>query len=930
MGKRKFSFDIPRLKINGTRADFRAIKEHLGGTDKSALDDSPPPTPKSVRPPLSPQQDAELRAACTMVLQGGEAAPGNKGNQRDPAIATLGAKPQLDYAAIRNAPPQAQPSRTLSRKQPNPRRHDASGAERRAESPPQLSPEAYRYKPGLNSEELMKQLERDEQEKSRLAADSRAEQLMGGKAPKPSPSEEAARDRSEAHKRSQSTPQTLSMGKPDALSHRPKNTIRTESTESTSTHSHADTTDGPHSTSTALTSAYVTPAKGSQRASSQGLDFKSSNLQKVDNAGGDSMTEGSEKHKHEGEENKYGDKPESEDTITSSDIPIAVTKVPVRKPVAPAPSRAPSAATRPSNRLGTSGPARSASVQSSESEVKRNDSKHFIYSDLLRSRSTKAPTSPRSDGRQSRDNPQKRDWRDMHSLSNQEGGSKGMRRARSFTKKVQEYVRPASDQGEQRSESRTRSRSRSVARHVQEYFRPGSATGSRAGSIDGARPSMQKTKSQNSETNGSSGVEALPRTASQKWREWQPPSGDTNQNVSSQQVVTEPRETKSKDQSKRRQEKPQGKRKPHQKSTKPPVDLNRELPPLPALDKWEDDGKSVTIHPPAVKVDSPGSTPKRSSRQSRPKMPRKHVSAKEVEDILMARMGTPTQQRSNNSSVDESKEFHSPIVGAKGAVCSANNPWQDMPPQPSAPPPPPPIGNTTRPGNQDDQTLSQRPSYQSASVADQIHRHSRQRSKSLHNPMDQALGERRSVASPTPVSPITPDFNVHKFQPSATGSAQIVNMSRFSTKGPTLPANPSPHHHGRKPSASVSSINHPYTTPPTGHSRNPSQQTANSTTLPPPRSPRDNSKRHSPEPLSTNSANQNKENKPTALNVKKWFPQVHRNRHKDPSPKSESWMDHVVKSGANSGAIVLPENEGETSNNTGAMSSNPASPSVRY
>lgn len=913
MGKRKFSFDIPRLKIGNTKADFKALRDHLSNDNKSALDDSPPPTPKSVRPPLSPQQDAELRAACTIVLQGWDAVPGQKGTVRDPAIAKLGAKPQLDYAAIkRTAPQEYQQLQQKSR--------SYNYSERKSPTQSNFSPDGYRHRPGLNSDEL----DHERQGNARqTAADARAEQLMGGAPLRPPPSAEAARDRSEAHMRSQSSPQTLASAASDAetLAHRPKITTRTGSVETASTTSPADTADDPISASTGITSAYITPARRSKRGSSQELDFEcSSSLQTMDIVGGDWLTHGQEKHKqaqkeHGEKESQDGDALDSEDTITTkSGIPITVAKVPERKPVAPAPTRAPSNAVRRSNnRLQNQDPPRSASVHDTETETGRKDPKHSI-SDLLRSRSTKAPATPKYD----RNTPPKRDWRDMHSLHGQEGGAKGIHRARSITRKLTDYVRPGSAQGE-RSESRPRSRSRSRTRQVMDYFRPQSVASERKASEDITRPSLQTNRSHDSQTSVASGAQKLQRTASQRWRAWR---GPTRADRSASNPATDWLDSLDPKESERgRQEKQEEKRSESARpKAKPPVDLNRELPPLPGLDSWKNEAEDCPPTEnkpepptPTVKVESPDNTAKNSSRKSRPKLARKHASAKEVEDILMARMGSPSQNRSNSSSVDESRAF-----------CGANNPWQETPPLPSAPPPPPPpvhAGQSDSPGNQQ---VASKPSYQSAFVADQVQKHSRQRSKSLQNPLDTSLKGHQSSDLPSPFSPMSNEFTIHKFQPATTARAQIVRMPRYTgtSNGSSPPsAEPQPRSHGRKPSASISHVGGD----PEGHSRNTSAQTSSTSYFQP--SKRDSNPRTSPKRLSPDLGASGKT--PTALNVKKWFP--HR-KSKENQQQKESWMDHVVRSGANSGTILLPHGAGHGGRHGGMNTSIAAtgSPSVRY
>ncbi|KAI6915393.1 hypothetical protein KC355_g17967 [Hortaea werneckii] len=104
-----------------------------------------------------------------------------------------------------------------------------------------------------------------------------------------------------------------------------------------------------------------------------------------------------------------------------------------------------------------------------------------------------------------------------------------------------------------------------------------------------------------------------------------------------------------------------------QTSGKPPVDLNRELPPLPGLDSWKN------YEAPAIT--SPVKSP-RSHRSTRSRQEAKPLSLEpdigERDEIVAARMGSPTPPRSQNHSHQPSLE---PTY---------------VPPQPTGPPPPAP------------------------------------------------------------------------------------------------------------------------------------------------------------------------------------------------------------------------------------------------
>ncbi|KAK5174654.1 uncharacterized protein LTR77_001736 [Saxophila tyrrhenica] len=548
-------WEIPRLKIGAHR------KDDDGG-------DSPPVTPKSVVPPLSPRVDYELRTACALVLQNFKPSDyvyherfGDDGDEEP----QLDYKTQLNYAAFMqaleddddDAGAPLDPVYTLAH--PERKRADSNG--KQAESrPPQVEqkPKAPRkYSGGL-------------WERVRSEQDEEEEEQVPPEPIRPAPALPPAKARSASHTRSKSQP--LQFGntrmKEDAL-RRPGSVPRSSSMMTTG--SASDATDYGWKGSTAPTSAVDTPAHLSKRTSSHwlsgpkdGVDAKANVL---DN---DWMRRELEKHKHAQEEAKALQHARNEsdvlelavaDSVAEPAWPLVKDAQPVVIEKAPAPIRIPARKPVPKSDTDMSGPV---------SLHQRSNSRPSA--EMRRSTSRKRHT-PRSESRTELEmlRPESRQGKD--SLD-------------TFATAPTNPVNPQEVYPERRprapfstaNHSEVPSRSRSITRQIREFIRPSSRQSSRKPSrqpsFDISRPES-RSRSIDSVRSAVSALSSNDYTSS-KWKSWRPfQRRDSTTNV----------DTNNEDDGKG-QGTPDGSAK---SKKKPPINLNRELPPLPSLDQWKDE-----------------------------------------------------------------------------------------------------------------------------------------------------------------------------------------------------------------------------------------------------------------------------------------------------------------------------------------------------
>ncbi|TKA60006.1 hypothetical protein B0A55_13112, partial [Friedmanniomyces simplex] len=623
MKARKFSFDIPRLKLGPSKADTRALRDHL-----AVQLDSPPPTPKSVRPPLSPLAEAELRSACAYVLQNFKPSHIVYGEQHGAS----NQKQQLDYAAIKESVQAAPSAPPLSRSRTQEQVATLKDEEEDAE--PARS-EKFRYKPAVATDELFSE-EADQRAIRRKSAILRAELLMATQPPKTVVA--VTRDRSNSHLRSASSPVPTSVAPPTHdLPVRPFTAPRTDSVETTGSTPQTDATDYPWSekASTAMTSAAVTPARSSKRTSSQALQpfVEPASVPKSEPVSGDWMQQELERHKKAQEERRQKEtvdyETKAEDTAdttptqtsTHTATPVAV-RMPVRKPV-------------PTSRAASRQESRSDSAQEARAsrEQARSPGKPAAEVQSARADEEIKPvfTPPPAPSREAPGRPP----------------SRAPSQARSVSRRVKDYVRSVSAHRPARAEdgSRPPSRGANVTRQVKEYFRPSMDAGSRKPSVDISR---EESRSVSIDSYHTSASELPPSTdpSTKQWRTWKPfhrrdrsqtdpyasrpgTSGSTTEGRgrAATRDVYEPTQTK------------------------PPVNLNRDLPPLPGLDQWksEEAEPSEVAKPDVRTVSSATATMSpRSHRSERSRNERLTVSVEpeigERDEILAARMGSPSQK----------------------------------------------------------------------------------------------------------------------------------------------------------------------------------------------------------------------------------------------------------------------------------------------
>ncbi|KAF2717331.1 hypothetical protein K431DRAFT_159182 [Polychaeton citri CBS 116435] len=576
--RRKFSFDLPRLKIGPLKPDPKpaaatstttaATATATALTTAAALKnavyaspiDSPLEAPKSVRPPLPQHVEADLRAACAYVLQNFK--PSHQVYAERFGNAP---KPQLDYGAIKASAKQdglgvdTSAVGTLSKVNTNTDLGSAQEA---------FDPERLRYRPDVKTEDLFKH-ENSHHDQVTRSARARAEQLMGGSVSTAAQPKEphAQQPSSSSHRRSQSTPQPFSnppqpQQKQDLVI-RPTNVPRTDSTDTTGSTPFTDNTDYPNSHhSTAPTSAAITPARSSKRTSTQAFqaDHEGNNFApKVDASEAEWMRKGSTKHKaaQEEEAKKAAQAPRSYPPIS---LPAMYSQMPARKPVAG--SRQSNEVHRPETRQAHDSPASEGGPSESggrPSTALHRDAHHQQIQAGQYSGAQHSEATARSNGR-----------------------GRTRSRASSITRDVVRYFRPESLTRQQRS--RGDSRARSITREVRDYFRPGTAQGSRKPSMDMQRDqsidfSRTQTRSQSTDSFRSalSGQAGSTTSGTRKWRPTKPwqkaRSGDANEDggcnggrptaVDREDGLASP---------------PRGRRS---------INLNRELPPLPSLTSWQ-------------------------------------------------------------------------------------------------------------------------------------------------------------------------------------------------------------------------------------------------------------------------------------------------------------------------------------------------------
>ncbi|KAK4546502.1 hypothetical protein LTR36_001719 [Oleoguttula mirabilis] len=862
--KRKFSFDIPRLRIMPSKADTNALRQHL-----AVPLDSPPPTPKSVRPPLSPAVEADLRAACAYVLQNFK--PSHVVYQEQYGGSQQ--KQQLDYAAIKESAHKEvedEAPRPLSKV--SSKAQESTAADVEAPGSENVSPDKYRYRPDVATGDLFKG-EGGDRANSRRSAILRAEQLMLTGPPKAPP--HTTRDRSGSHLRSVSVPWHNAMAattKADIVE-RPRTAPRSDSAETTGSTPQTDSTDYPWSdekTSTAMTSAALTPARSSKRTSSQAIHSGSeaSSMPKVEPVYAEWMRVELEKHKKAQEERLQLEKAREEaevsadgtettpKQVTQAPTPIVIRRKPVPTPRAASKAREPVRADSRQSSRASGEVLRSLSMQTDE--VPRTSSRHDVRSSLSDSR--QGSYSTHADNKQ--------DSRPPRPESIQARTERAPSRARSITRQVKDYIRSSSAHRTVRPSEVSRSASRAAGnatRQVKQYFRPDTAMSSRKPSMDTARPEG-RSLSVDSFRSATSGKAPSTASSTSKWRTLRPfHRRDASRDAADR---SRPGTSGSTTDARGRSASRDAKQSPQQQKAKLAVDLNRKLPPLPSLDQWKADepakAKPATAPVSPVKEKSVGVRTPKSNRSRRSKTESKLVivgpELGERDEIVAAVMGSPTPPRSHQPSVD----------------------LRSAPPPPTLPPPAVPrSANITGPDNLDvgyhqlGPTVSIEPS---SAIADM--KKDRRRSRSIraafpteehHDRVKHAMLSRSGTESP---------------KSTGTAKAHLANHSRVAG-GPI------------KGSHIAATTNHT----PVGHSRNTSNDVSRKFSVDDYTRMRDSRYQNMVE--IEISAKSRRQAPPSAVAMpvrdKKWWQKMGR------KPSSPSWMDQVVKSGSRSGVLLTDE-----------------------
>lgn len=685
-----------------------------------------------------------MRAACTVVLQGGKPITGGYDD------AWKNGKAQLDYDTIRSGAGAAPaPVRKPSQRRRSPPQqvsvplsHSHTNT-----SPPvieapveTLDSDRYRYKPNTATEDLFKEEDARKLQNRRSRATTRADELMAGPPPPP---EHKTLPQSGTQSRPKSIPQepcTIAAPKTEQTE-RPKPARRTESTETTGSTPQTDSTDYPWSASTAMTSAANTPARGSKRTSTQALKAggESSSVPKEEIVDADWMRQELELYKKARvEEYKSpaakavtAEMADSGVASPSSQVPTPVARVPARKPVKKA-----------SGDEDKSSPL--ASIEPGCSQLEPQ----------VLSESRKQSMESRRHQAESRQG--RRGRRDDREPAPTRAASRAASRARSITREVKEYMRSASrtrqattrNPDEMPRHRRSESRSRAAINGVREYFRPGSSAGSRNASID--MPDISRSMSHETFASARSETSHGRNAAKLKAKFSMPFHANvtfhSKKTSASSDDLSRPGTSRSVDQD----DGPSTNASSTPKA-KPPINLNRELPPLPSLDSWQMEEPQP---PRPVEVYSPTT----GSAKSKPTSPK------------VARVPTGMQNSFGKGSLGERDEI---LAARMGSPSSAKSPAKDakksyFPPMPKAAPPQPP-GSMARYGKVDTPPQSIYPPVSGSRPTGR-----RRRSQSVHDAGVPSLTEKLRQAS----------ANSPNGKPiAAVGKAQLVDSGRSTPAG---------------------------------------------------------------------------------------------------------------------------------------------------
>ncbi|GAB7348713.1 hypothetical protein MBLNU459_g7452t1 [Dothideomycetes sp. NU459] len=239
---RKFTLGLSQLKLGPSRSDDKVTKSIPNAL--SASSGSPPSSPyPGRRPPLSTLLESELRFACAGVLQN------TKPSHIIVADQSRGPKPQLDYAAIKKSTTRSPGDAAQAvgdRHSPHHLNQDLHDA-----AEPRTTVRKYSYKPDTALEDLFP------------AGDSTHEFVQANINRRDETPVIAVPLQHRRTKSARSLGQTIAVNTEDRV----KDSKRTGSQETSGSTPQTDITEYPWSVSTAPTSAGITPARASKRAS---------------------------------------------------------------------------------------------------------------------------------------------------------------------------------------------------------------------------------------------------------------------------------------------------------------------------------------------------------------------------------------------------------------------------------------------------------------------------------------------------------------------------------------------------------------------------------------------------------------------------------------------------------------------------------------
>lgn len=555
-------------KIGQSRAE-KALREHL----TPVIFDSPPPTPKSVRPPLSPLVEAELRAACSYILQ----------NFRPSHIVY---QEKYGYAAVQDPDSQdtVAPARAVDH---NSRSKDVAAANDEEHEEPAISAK-YRYKPNVATADLFK--DEDDHKHMLRQAKARPERAVSAE---PSRSEASTQRLSGLCLRSPSQPtQSLQVSPKVDSAEQPNVAPGAGPTKSTGSTPQTDATEEPWSekASTAMTSMPITPARSKRTSSHAHSGSEASSMPQIDAVDASWMREQLEKHKKSQEEQQQRYEACEDKKSESFKTEVAPTQL-------SAPPRSPASVKCPKRKPV---PIRSASTEDIENGKgeNRQDSKVSIDQSLSRK-------SQGTEGYASGGITDKSDRIESHlSKGSDQARARPPSRARSITRQVKEYIRPTSAQRASRADEVSRQSSRASSRaantswNVKDYFRPATGVSSRKTSLDAT---VRTSRSIDSFRTAVSDIDPHSATsAGGNWKSWKSfhrKDGSRGPDVSrptTSDSSTEPRGCAA--------SRDMGQARLQRQNSKPPVNLNRELPPLPSLDQWKPEASEGEPHPQSTEV----------------------------------------------------------------------------------------------------------------------------------------------------------------------------------------------------------------------------------------------------------------------------------------------------------------------------------------